>query len=614
MKGRPPGITKEMTAMHTLRALLGVTLLAAGLPALADVVSVKDFGAVGDGATDDTAAIQAALDAVAARGGGTVLLPAGTFVVSPSGTTKWLRVGSETTVQGAGDTATTVKVRDGAGDYRTVFGQASPSAVVRDVRFSALRIDQNAAGNLAADVRAGDAGRAQNAIAFTAFDGVTVEGVAIDPATGVNTISLNGVEASGAVVRGCRIRFVRARSLAPSGRYDNSAVYVHGARFVVSGNRFANGGEPGDAIGAIEVHGGPGGVVSGNQIAGYFTGVQVVSEGATEPEVGANDLAVVGNAITGAGAGIQLWALTGRALRNVTVTGNVISVGSPWLPGAAYAGIALRNEAVSRQVLGDHDGISITGNTVTMARDPGAGYAWSETGGIMAVPQGSVRNLVVAGNVVRDAPSQGIRIESKSGTVAGLVVRANVIVDAGNDPSAGPYRIALILAGRITGGQVKGNVLVDTGTPPNGAIGLYAASVAAGSEVQLEGNAVSVADPRATLAFVPGESVYAERRVTLAWGPLVSVDATLGRTFTVTATDRAPFSIAPAAGGVPGQRIAIHVRNASGGPLGAVTWLPGYRLAGRWIPPAHGYGRLIELEWDGASWIEVSRSAGDVPN
>jgi len=66
-----------------------VTFLAAGtgasqrtvLDKLRDVVSVKDFGAVGDGVADDTAEIQAALDAVPAVGG-CVYFPAGTYVVS----------------------------------------------------------------------------------------------------------------------------------------------------------------------------------------------------------------------------------------------------------------------------------------------------------------------------------------------------------------------------------------------------------------------------------------------------------------------------------------------------------------------------------------------------
>lgn len=66
-----------------------VTFLAAGsgasqrtvLDKLRDAVSVKDFGAVGDGAADDTAEIQAALDAVPVTGG-CVYFPAGTYIVS----------------------------------------------------------------------------------------------------------------------------------------------------------------------------------------------------------------------------------------------------------------------------------------------------------------------------------------------------------------------------------------------------------------------------------------------------------------------------------------------------------------------------------------------------
>jgi hypothetical protein len=47
----------------------------------AGVYSIRDFGATGDGKTLDTAAVQAAIDACAAGRGGTVVVPAGDFLI-----------------------------------------------------------------------------------------------------------------------------------------------------------------------------------------------------------------------------------------------------------------------------------------------------------------------------------------------------------------------------------------------------------------------------------------------------------------------------------------------------------------------------------------------------
>ena len=50
------------------------------VPSASDTLSVKSFGATGDGKTNDTPAINKAIDTAAAGGGGTVLFPAGSYL------------------------------------------------------------------------------------------------------------------------------------------------------------------------------------------------------------------------------------------------------------------------------------------------------------------------------------------------------------------------------------------------------------------------------------------------------------------------------------------------------------------------------------------------------
>src|SRR5262245_20833827 len=59
------------------------------------IVNVKDKGARGDGQTDDTAAIQAAIDELAGTGG-TVLVPNGTYMIDAVGK-KGLHLGNDMT-------------------------------------------------------------------------------------------------------------------------------------------------------------------------------------------------------------------------------------------------------------------------------------------------------------------------------------------------------------------------------------------------------------------------------------------------------------------------------------------------------------------------------------
>lgn len=66
-----------------------------------DIFSVKDFGAAGDGTTTDTTAIQAAITAANAAGGGVVYFPAGTYKTGA------ITLSANVCIRGAGQFATT---------------------------------------------------------------------------------------------------------------------------------------------------------------------------------------------------------------------------------------------------------------------------------------------------------------------------------------------------------------------------------------------------------------------------------------------------------------------------------------------------------------------------
>lgn len=122
--------SKTIVLMTAIAVMFSFITVPASASATTTAVSVVDYGATGNDTSDDTAAFQAAIDAVTA--GGTVNIPAGTYVLGQ------IRVAKPMTIAGVGDTSI-MKLRNAANQTLLAINNTT-NVTVRD-----LAIDGNVA-------------------------------------------------------------------------------------------------------------------------------------------------------------------------------------------------------------------------------------------------------------------------------------------------------------------------------------------------------------------------------------------------------------------------------------------------------------------------------------
>ena len=136
------------TATHKMPLAASKDSATAAAAQAGGVYDVRSYGATANDLTDDTRAINAAITAASQAGGGTVIMPAGTFIVSGNPSDKSdgaVRLLNNVTFSGAGMGVTTLKVSDSWDGYITGVVRTPYNQVTHDVGLFDMTIDGNRA-------------------------------------------------------------------------------------------------------------------------------------------------------------------------------------------------------------------------------------------------------------------------------------------------------------------------------------------------------------------------------------------------------------------------------------------------------------------------------------
>lgn len=416
------------------------------------VYNVKDYGATGNGATDDSAAIRSAIAAAVAAGGGRVYFPAGTFLVSIGTNEVALHVtGQRVTLEGASRGASVIKLANSQGDYKAIVGDNTTNGTtdLTGLTVRNLTFNQNSTGNVISNITNLMGGHPRYVIRAFVGRRILVENCRFTDANNVNTVSFNG----GSVVGEVTIRGnVFDDHGANSPDHDHSAIYTNCDSALVVDNVFV--GIAVSARTAIEVHG-PRQVVTGNIVRDFFVGVNL----AGVSPLASNGCVVNDNTMEGVGVGVCLWSRTSGAnttngLRDSVVKGNSIVIDmDKWAAIVAFKSGILLDPGANlpiKNVLIDSNVIRYkTFSTVPTATDKSSnGVTWLRNdGAITASLQDEL--VVISNNQVQGAPGSGMLIHAKC-VAAGFHIRDNVIVDpaTGNSPNfATEYKCGIMIQG-----------------------------------------------------------------------------------------------------------------------------------------------------------------------
>ncbi len=476
-------------------------------------LSVKPFGAIGNGVVDDTKAIQTAIDSVAKNGGGTVFFPAGTYkvLIQPQ-KSRALTIAKNIVLKGDGYQKSVIKLGDRQGNYSDILAGSALSSDLSNFSLQQLTIDANSATNPVDSEQSFKPDKDRFVLRVYAGKNIHVENCRFTNIKDINVLTINNDQlVSDIVIQNNHFDGIGGGTF----DHDHSTIYIHGKRSLIAQNTFTSSNGPGTygARTAIEIHGDEHRVIN-NRISGYTYGIN-----ATGVASSSKNQRIEGNTITGAHTGILLWsyllkeqqvkkqqiegAQAAPGLENLSINRNQIEIDvAGWRKlwgNSPNQGIALEPDSNA-----PIKGLNITNNTIEFrnAKDAGKSSDTLAAGIVLwryKAPQVGSENVAIAQNTIRNSLASGIYIAMP---IRQLEIAQNNIFNVGQGqyPFHPHYRSGLIISFKsMSTTQIQKNQFMDDQPQPTMTAGMLWQGTCAQGCVQRENKLVVRASAKVPL-------------------------------------------------------------------------------------------------------------------
>lgn len=474
-------------------------------------ISVKDFGAIGNGVNDDTAAIQEAINEVSQNGGGIVFFPAGTYKVSIDKSKEHaISIRPNITLQGAGNSTSTIKLADSQGNYEAVIAGERPDSDVSDFKMYDIAVDSNNDNNPVNSLSDFNLGQGRFAVQIFIGSRIRIERCRFKNQSNTQTLITSITrddenEVTDIVIKDNVFEGIGGDVI----DYDHSTIYTHGKNIQILNNKFStkNGAGTNGARTAIEIHGDEH-IVKNNEINGYANGINVtgVARSSINQDISEN---IIKNAHTG----ITIWSYFAKgntsnpALVNVKIANNAITLDvNSWRNIWGY----LPSLGINLYSASDAgiQGLEIVNNNILFTNFSGTvGSGDKYVSGIsLARINSSIQSqdIKILGNRIENSLASGIYI---SMPIDQLDISGNYILNAAQTTGSFDdfYKSAILANKQLANMTIDKNTIIDNQSP-NRLKGAIVFRGSCTSNCQVKENSLSVSDGNSGIQVFRSES------------------------------------------------------------------------------------------------------------